>query len=509
MANKVSYLIQLQNRFSRNAKKINADMKGIDRSADKAARTINNKLSGSFKNLKNTAKNAFGAVIAAFSVREFITRGAAFQDSIADLSAITGAAGKDLANLSDETLRLAKISVTSQSEVARAIKLVASAKPELLDNLSALTATTEQVLLLKNAGVELEVAAIAVAEGLNIFGESSKFAARNVNILAAGSKLGSSEIRDTAEALKIAGPGARAAGLSFLQLNAAIQTVAKGGIKASQAGTALNSIFGRLRRLGFDFQKLGLEGTFKKVAEILGRVSDSTQRAKLEAKIFGEEHAKVGLALVNNVEFLGRFEKSLKGTNVAQEQADIRLGTFSAKLRGLGILLNEKIIKTFIRLEPVITKQVEQLGEFFDTIDPERVDAFAKSLTQVARGMGAIGKGLGFIATGFSKVGTFIGESAAKIALAAEGRSDLIGASGRLNFGAGLPSGISPSESGTLRFLEGLSTPGGAAPSFQMRSQTDVNINLRAPERTVESIKTRTSGKMPGLNVGVNMEAAG
>jgi len=41
------------------------------------------------------------------------------------------------------------------------------------------------------------------------------------------------------------------------------------------------------------------------------------------------------------------------------------------------------------------------------------------------------------------------------------------------------------------------------------RSRTDVNVNLRAPEGAVESIKSRTSGNAPGLNVGVNMATAG
>jgi len=37
------------------------------------------------------------------------------------------------------------------------------------------------------------------------------------------------------------------------------------------------------------------------------------------------------------------------------------------------------------------------------------------------------------------------------------------------------------------------------------RTQTDVNINLRAPEGVIESIKSRTSGNRLGLNMGVNM----
>lgn len=44
--------------------------------------------------------------------------------------------------------------------------------------------------------------------------------------------------------------------------------------------------------------------------------------------------------------------------------------------------------------------------------------------------------------------------------------------------------------------------------NLTQRSQTDVNVNLRAPEGVVESVKTRTSGKSAGLNMGVNVAAA-
>jgi hypothetical protein len=38
---------------------------------------------------------------------------------------------------------------------------------------------------------------------------------------------------------------------------------------------------------------------------------------------------------------------------------------------------------------------------------------------------------------------------------------------------------------------------------------TDINVNLRAPKGAVESVKTRTNGRAPGMNVGVNMVALG
>jgi len=497
MANKVGYIIQLQDRFSRAAKKIKSQMKGVDRSADKAAKTINKNLSGSFKNLKNTAKNAMGAVLAALSVRKLITTGAEFQDSLADLSAITGATGKDLANLQKTIFKLGKQSATSSAEVAEAFKLVASAKPELLENLDALTATTEQVLLLKNAaGIELASAANIAAQGLNIFGAGADQAARFVNVLAAGAKLGSSEIADTGAALLISGPAARAAGLSFEQLNAAIQTVAKGGIKAERSGTALNAIFGRLQRLGIDFQKLGLQGAFELVAKKMNSLTSSTDRAKLASKIFGEEHVKVGFALMQNVRFLGQYEKSLAGTNIAQEQADIRLKTFNAKMRRLGTIVDSVIIKTFLRLEPVITKQAERLSIFFDTIKAENVDAFADSLKALLEVAIVIGNAFKIVASVIKGVGTAIGELAAQITT--------------LNFGEKLGTSFKDAFSIGGKFLgifgdEPTATNVGKTTAT---SQTDVNVNLLAPEKTIDSVKTRTSGKAPGLNVGVNLATA-
>jgi len=47
-----------------------------------------------------------------------------------------------------------------------------------------------------------------------------------------------------------------------------------------------------------------------------------------------------------------------------------------------------------------------------------------------------------------------------------------------------------------------------ATQTTTQRSQADVNVNLRAPEGVIESIKSRTSGKVAGLNMGINMGGA-
>jgi len=513
MTNKVSYVYIAKDRFTRVTRQITKSTRGVRRGfralrqeAKQTGRTME-KVSGGFSaGLKNIA----AAATSFLGLKAFIQTGADFQEAIADLSAITGAAGEDLDNLTKKTLSMAKASVTSQAEVAEAIKLVASAKPDLLSNIDALTATTEQVLLLKNAaGIDLANAANITAQGLNIFGAEAKQAGEFVNILAAGAKLGSSEIADTGDAMLIAGPAARAAGLSFGQLNAAIQTVAKGGIKGARAGTALNAILGRLRRQGIDFQKEGLEGAFEKVRKRLDSVKNSTKRAQLESKIFGEEHSKVGLAILANTRLLGQYERSLVGTNIAQEQADIRLNTFNARMRKLGIVVKDVIIKTFLRLEPLISAQVANFTAFMDQLQPEQVEGFAESLKGLVEVAAFIIDTFKVVASVFKGVGTAIGELVAQIATL--NFSDKLGTNIRDAFSIGgkLFGIIEPA------VAEGTKAAGEISQneiqqnlSMTERSQTDINVRLRAPQGAVEAISKKTTGRTAGLNVGVSMATA-
>ena len=486
-------------KIKNNNKKLSTSFKKLDRDMKTSGRSFKGMSGGFVSGFRGMAAAAIGF----FSIKGFFGVGAGFQDALADLSAITGSTGKDLDNLRDKILSMAKTSVTAQADVAEAVKLVASAKPELLKNIDALTATTDAVLLLKNAaGIELADAANITAQSLNIFGAGADQASRFVNVLAAGAKLGSSEIADTGAALLIAGPGARAAGLSFEQLNAAIQTVAKGGIKGTQAGTALNAIFGRMRRLGIDFQKLGLEESFNQIGKALDRTTNSTARAKLEAKIFGEEHAKVGLAILDNTKLLSEYSTSLAGTNIAQEQADIRLATFSSKFRKLGIILKDTVIRTFLRLEPVLTRQAAAFGDYLDKVDPKQITAFADSLGVLVTASVTIAKGFGTVLDILTRVGKAIGEISGAIAtLDLSQFSDLT----KETINKGLF--FSP-----VQFLgEGISdlfssdTPAtvGAPLGGSTQSTTDINLNMNAPPGVVQSIQSTTQGR--AANVGLNL----
>ena len=210
-------------RLNRSIKKLNISLIRLSRNSFKSSKAASS-LKSSIVNLAAGFAGFFGISKASEIVLNF-------QDALLDLSAITGATGKDLDFLKDSSFELGKTFGRSGAETLKAFKLVASAKPELLKNLPALKAVTKEVLILAAAsGLELAPAAEITAQGLNIFNEGADQAARFVNILGAGAKFGASEIEQTGAALLKAGPAAFAAGLSFEQLNAAIKILSKGGL---------------------------------------------------------------------------------------------------------------------------------------------------------------------------------------------------------------------------------------------------------------------------------------
>lgn len=495
MANKVSYIIELQNRFSRNAKKISKNMKTIDKSADKASRTIDKKLSKSFLSLGGAAKNAFGAIAAGFSLKLLIDKGAEFQDAMADLSAITGEAGEQLSFLSDESFRLARASSIAQADVVRAFTDIASAKSELLKDPKGLSIVTEQSLLLANAaGIAVPDAIRASVGALNQFGEGADQAARFVNVIAAGAKVGASRVGETAEALKNAGTVASQFGLSFEQTNAIIQVFAKSELKAAEAGTALRGTLSKLEKfMGGKFapSRIGIVQSL----EAINKLGLSNTEI---IKEFGEENLRSILILRQNVPLIKQWTKELTGTNIAQEQAEKRLSTFNAKMRQLGVLVNEQIIKTFIRLEPVITKQVEALSRFIDSIDPKQVDAFGDSIAGLASALGLLANVIQVPLSLLKALGTSVGELSAGFAIGDFSEELSTSLADKFSIGGDLFGIFDRGNGGSA------STINAPIPA----SKADVNVNLRAPEGVIESVKTKTTGKSSGLNVGVNMAEA-
>jgi len=404
MAFDVSYQIEAIDKFSATAKRIEKSVGRLDKRVD----------SFSKRSSKRFSKVAVAAGVSAG--KAIIQIGSRFQDQLADLSAITGATGKDLDTLKKKSFEMGKEFAVSGSNVLEAFKLVGSAKAELLKNIPALTEVTKQVLLLKNAsGIDLASAAEITAQSLNIFGAGADQAGRFVNVLAAGAKEGASEIADTGAAMMIAGPLASKLGLSFESVNALLQGIAQGGIKGARAGTGLQGVLQRLAKEGVDFKKIGLSDLFVKVGEVIEGTGNAADKATLLQRLFGLEHQKTGLTLTSQAKHLDKLKTAITGTGVAQEQANIRLNTFNSRMRSLGTAIEEKIVPIFEKLAPKIEALAGDFAKWLDSLSNADISNFAHDIGLVAEAIVLIAKTGAFGAKLFLGTGKLIGEGIAEI----------------------------------------------------------------------------------------------
>jgi len=467
MANRVSFIVIAKDAFTRVAKNVS-----------KETRVMQRGFTGLGKKLRLTSRRFDGLVTAAIGflgLRKFFTTGIQFEDAIADLAAITGAAGKDLQFLSDESLRLAKIAKVSGAETATAFKLVASAKAELLENPKALSNVTEQVLLLANAsGVGLSESATVVTEALNQFAAGADQAARFVNVLAAGAKFGASEVGQTGVAIVKSGVAARMAGLSFEELNATIQVLAQSGIKAEIAGTSLKTSLLKLEATGIKKIMPSVVG-FTEALENLGKMNLSTTKL---SKLFGLEAINTGSILIENAGKVKVMISKLTGTSIAAQQASIRLGTLGKKLKGLQIIVEDALIKTFLKLEEdkVFSNLTTDLAGFIEQIKGDDIAKFADSMKVIANAVANIAKFTGKGIAGLSRAGEILGTSAAAATTG----------------GFATAAEFTP----TALLISALTGSG--------KNEAEVNINLNAPVGVIDSVKT--TAKSPQLKVGTNME---
>ncbi len=271
---------------------------------------------------------AAGAVIAGTAKKI-----AEFEKSISDLSAITGATGKDLDKLTEASKRIGKTTTLSASQAAEAFKLMASAKPDLLDNLDALEQTTlASVTLAEAAGLELPTATAALGEALNQFGAGADQATKFIDVLAAGARLGSSEIDQTSEALKNSGVVARLAGLSFAETNAVIQGFAAAGVKGSDAGTKFRSVLVKLQTQANDEFNPAIVG----INKALENLEEANLSVTEKVEIFGEKQVVSAEIMIDQRETIERLSGTLeKSLGAAQDQAATRTDNLAGDIKRL------------------------------------------------------------------------------------------------------------------------------------------------------------------------------
>lgn len=254
-----------------------------------------------------------------------------FQQSMADLSAITGSVGEELEDLTQTAREVGKASGLGASESARAFAILAGQIDVPIDALKVLQ--RETITLAQAGALPLEDAANAVAGTINQFGMEASEASRVVNVLAAGSRAGGAEVVDLSESFKVAGAAANAAGVSIEETAGALEVLAQNNTKGAEAGTAMrNMLVAMQTRLGIDISQTGFVGGLQIIQQELDKMQSPVERTTFLAKAFGRENMVAAQFLLSNADAVEEMTTAVTGTNSAMEQAEIRNDTWAHKM---------------------------------------------------------------------------------------------------------------------------------------------------------------------------------
>lgn len=303
--------------------------------------------------LVGLAAGASGAVVLGYN--RMIDKGSEFQQQQADLSAITGIAGKDLEALGTRSLETSVKYGESASNIIEANKLVASQLAEKIDfntqeGLEQLQDISEQAIILqKAAGVELSTAVNTLTTAINQFNLPASETNRLINSIAAGSKFGAAEVAEQSAAYAESGSVAASTNQSFEVLNATTQVLAANAIKGSKAGVGIRNVLltmnnsAKLAEAGIEGVDLQADGLAVSLEKLKPLLSDS---AALE-KLFGRESITAAQILIKNADSVATMTEKVTGGNVALEQAEIQLNTYKGAQAQLAAAIDAQLIPAF------------------------------------------------------------------------------------------------------------------------------------------------------------------
>lgn len=283
-----------------------------------------------------------------------IAPGVKLQSNLADLSAITGVTGAKLKEIEMAARASAKAMGVEAATATEGYKVILSRlDPAIAKNSTALKMMGDNaVLLSKQLKGDVVGAAELLSGAMNSYGVSTKdpIAATQVmtkmmDIMSAGAKVGAAELPQVKAAIEQSGAVAKASGVGFGELNAAIQVVAKTGSKfGAEGGTAIRNVLGELNQGAYNSPKaiamlqqagISIESladknlTLKQRLELLKPIANDAQKMML---LFGKENVTAGMALAQNTELLGQYTDGVNENGVTQEMANTVMETFQEKM---------------------------------------------------------------------------------------------------------------------------------------------------------------------------------
>ncbi len=318
MPNNTKYYIDVK---ARGAGKSERGIKGVDNS------------------LVSLGKAAVGVGLAFFAARGIINAfktsaevGGKFEQSMANLRALTGATGVDFRNLERDALRLGastKFTAAQVGELQTEFGKLGFTSKEILN-------VTESTLALAAAsGTELATAAAVAGATLRGFGMDAKDTAIITDTMAKSFSTSALDMDKFTESMKYVAPVAKTAGYTVQQTTAMLGLLANAGVAGSMAGTALKNVLVQMKVPGSALSKVFGTNvtTFEELTEVFQKTKDA---GGLTNEQLGKVPRLLQAALpilIESSDAFGSYADELdRAGGAAQKMAEIQMDTLEGSL---------------------------------------------------------------------------------------------------------------------------------------------------------------------------------
>ncbi|MGG4346442.1 phage tail tape measure protein [Paenibacillus lautus] len=345
-----------------------------------------NKTSRVGATMANSLKKAGGVLAGAFAVsgivrvgKDIVNTFATFEQGMANVRAVSGAAGEDFAKLSAKAKEMGAKTSKTAAEAADGLQYLALAGWNTEQMLQGI----EPVLRLSEAGaLDLGRASDLVTDSMSALGIQVADLPDYLDKVAQTSRRANTNIDALMEGFLVAGGTFKTFNVPLEESNALMGILANRGFKGAQAGTAVNAIVTNLTSgagaAGKAMKKLNIsafdsQGQFKGMENVLfelkGKMDKMTdaQKAQYISMIAGKEHMKTFTGIMDGLGLeYGDLKEAITGADGAlMDMADTQMDTFlgsmtllDSAIDGVKLQLGEKFAPTIRKIADWITKNI-------------------------------------------------------------------------------------------------------------------------------------------------------
>lgn len=329
-----------------------------------------------------------GINLAIDKVKEFTTEiietGKAFEASMSNVGAISGATGDELEKLSEKAKQMGATTKYTASQAADAFGYMALAGWETEDMLAGI----DGVLSLAAASnMDLARASDIVTDYLTAFGLTAQDSSKFVDQMSYAMSKSNTTTELLGEAYKNCAATAASMGYSVEETTAVLMTMANAGVKGGEAGTALNAIMTRLatdtKGCASQLAKFGInvydtQGNMQSLSSILQGVSGvwttltDQQQANIAKIIAGTNHYSALQTIMNGLSDSAK-ESGMSFTDyasaleecdgTAQNMADTMIDNLAGDMTILDSSIDGVKIALSDKLNPIIRDLVQYITE--------------------------------------------------------------------------------------------------------------------------------------------------